>query len=142
MNQSGADISKLDDYRSLLPVGQVWFSVQEVAEILEVSPQYVRDAFEQRKLLGHRHNGRSGRGKEQRRRISIRRDSLLLYLAGSANYDFGLYRERIGELLSALPDGWLEEVPALVESLQRRREEKNAIRRGHATTSAYSGARA
>ncbi|KAF0094748.1 MAG: hypothetical protein E1N59_1752 [Puniceicoccaceae bacterium 5H] len=129
------------DYAHLLPPGQEWFSVREAAELLHVSPQYIRDCFEAGKLFGHRHNGRSRRGQEQRRRVHIRRDSLLLYFAESANYDFSLYRLRLLELLDGLPEPWLAEVPELVRVLQQRQGEKNALRRGHGPSVGYAGRR-
>lgn len=91
-------------FAELLPPDKQWYTVREAALILGRSEQYVRDCFLRGKLLGHSANGRSDRIQEQRRRVQIRREGLVLYLAESANYDFGLLLERVKALLRCLPE--------------------------------------
>lgn len=119
-NELTAANAQTSDFAYLVPTGQEWLTVQEVAAVLGVSDQCVRDCFESGKLCGHRFNGRSVKGQAQRHRLMIRRDSLLLFLAESANYDKQLFLDRFSETLHALPRDWLEDVAKVVEGLERK----------------------
>jgi len=88
-----------------LPPGKTWFSTREVAEMLGRTPQWVRDCFDNQKLLGHITNGKAHPGREQRRPYRIHRDSLLLFLAQTANYTPREFTERIAHILTQLPPG-------------------------------------
>lgn len=94
----------------LLPKDQEWFSPKEVAAIIGKSDQYVRDAFDNQRILGHTSNARSQQ--VRRRSYQIHRDGLLLFLLETANYqpeDFisrvtGLLRHRTSDELECLQD--------------------------------------
>jgi hypothetical protein len=87
----------------LLPEGKEWYTVKEAAYIIGRSTQYVRDCFDNQKLMGHAFNGRSKAGSERRRSYQIPRESLLVYLMETANYRSSDYRERVEQLLNRLP---------------------------------------
>jgi hypothetical protein len=73
-------------FEFFLPPTQRWFSPKEVASIIGKSAQYVRDAFDNQKILGHTLSGRAPKGKEIRKTYQISRESLVLYLMETANY--------------------------------------------------------
>lgn len=73
-------------FEFLLPNRQEWFSPKEVAAIIGKSDQFVRDSFDNQKILGHCCNARAKKGKEQRKSYQIHRESIILYLLETANY--------------------------------------------------------
>jgi hypothetical protein len=73
-------------FEGFLPSTQRWFSPKEVASIIGKSAQYVRDALDNQKILGHTLSGRAPKGKEKRKTYQISRESLILYLMETANY--------------------------------------------------------
>jgi hypothetical protein len=81
-------------FEQLLPDDRLWYTVKEVAVILGRSPQYVRDCFENQKLLGHICNAKAMRGSEQRYSYLIPRQSLILFLMETANYGAGEFLKR------------------------------------------------
>ena len=89
---------------SLLPPERADFTVRETAEILGCSDQYIRDCFDQGKLMGQRANGRILSGHERRRRLRISRESILLYLAENATGDPETVVRRVEALIVSLPD--------------------------------------
>ena len=86
----------------LLPAGKEWFTAKEAACVIGRSAQYVRDCFDNQKLMGHAMNARGKSGSEQRRSYQIPRAALLLYLMETANYQPGDYAGRVRELLREL----------------------------------------
>ncbi|KAF0093449.1 MAG: Uncharacterized protein E1N59_2850 [Puniceicoccaceae bacterium 5H] len=88
-----------DQFDYLLPAGKEWFGVKEAAAILDLSPGFVRDAFDMGKLCGHAHNGSAAKGREQRYERRIPREFLILYLIETANYDTGSAVQRHLEAL-------------------------------------------
>lgn len=73
-------------FERLLPNKKNWYTVKEVAAILECSEQYVRDCFDNQKILGHIWNGKARRGEEKRKTYHVTRESLILFLMETANY--------------------------------------------------------
>lgn len=73
-------------FEQLLPDKKDWYTVKEVAAFLCRSDQYIRDCFDNQKILGHIWNGKAKRGKEQRHSYHIPRESLILFLMETANY--------------------------------------------------------
>ncbi len=78
----------------LLPDRKQWYTVKEAAAVLGRSDQYIRNCFDNQKILGHIWNGKAARGKEQRRSYHIPRESLILFLMETANYCAGDFIER------------------------------------------------
>ena len=89
----------------LLPEGKEWYTSKEAACVIGRSAQYVRDCFDNQKIMGHALNARGQAGSEQRRSYQIPRAALMLYLMETANYHAGDYAQRVGDLLNQLaPD--------------------------------------
>ncbi len=100
---------KLNDHFSfLLPENQEWFSPKEVAAIIGRSDQYVRDAFDNQRILGHAANGRSRN--VRRKNYQIHRDGLLLFLLETANYEPDDFLDRVTTLLRHRTRNELEKV--------------------------------
>ena len=110
-----------DYFRSKLP-NKEWFSPREVATIIGKTDQYIRDAFDNQKILGHVSNAKSPKGKEQRRYYLIHRDGVILYLLETANYDPEDFSERLRELLYNQPMSTLRNLKIVIENLLRKRE--------------------
>lgn len=104
-----AEPDYLDD---LLPPGQTWFTPKEVAALVGRSDQYIRDCFDNQKILGHQFNGRGQRGQEKRRACQIHRRSLQLYLLETANHTPEDFMRRLSTLIRSCPQ-------ALREALSR-----------------------
>jgi hypothetical protein len=83
----------------LLPPNKQWFSPKEVASMIGRTDQFVRDAFDNQKILGHQNNGRARKGKERRRTYQIHREAVLLFLLETANYRPKDFVERLQEIL-------------------------------------------
>jgi hypothetical protein len=92
----------LSPVAGLLPEGKNWFSSKEAACVIGRSPQYVRDCFDNQKIMGHALNARGVAGDEKRKSYQIPRAALLLYLMETANYQGGDYAERILHLAGQL----------------------------------------
>ncbi len=74
-------------FEKMLPDKKEWYSAKEVAAILRCSEQYVRDCFDNQKILGHIWNGRAKPGQEKRYRYQISRQCLVLFFMETANYN-------------------------------------------------------
>ncbi len=83
----------------LLPPDQQWFTPKEVARLIGRTDQYVRDAFENQKILGHQGNARARRGREKRRTYQVHREGVILFLLETANYGPDDFVGRVQELL-------------------------------------------
>ena len=81
-------------FERILPDQKPWYSTKEVAAIIGKSEQYVRDCFENQKILGHTFNGKAKPGKEQRHTHQISRQGLILFLMETANYRASDFIER------------------------------------------------
>ncbi len=81
-------------FENFLPNNQAWYTVKEVAAILGCSEQYVRDCFDNQKLLGHGWNAKAERGKEKRKSYHISRSSLILFFMETANYNAEDFQQR------------------------------------------------
>jgi len=99
---TSADQRSLSPVGRLLPQGKEWFTAKEAAGVIGRSAQYVRDCFDNQKLMGHAMNARGPSGSEQRRSYQIPRAALMLYLMETANYRAGDYAQRLCELLGHL----------------------------------------
>lgn len=84
-------------FEQLLPDDKKWYTVKEAAAILGRSDQYIRDCFDNQKILGHVWNGKAERGKEQRHSYHIPRKSLILFFMETANYQPQDFLERYKE---------------------------------------------
>ncbi|MDR2420113.1 MAG: hypothetical protein LBD40_02235 [Puniceicoccales bacterium] len=91
--------TRLSYFDFLIPEGQEWFSPKEVAMIIGRTDQYVRDAFDNQKILGHTVNGRAPKGEEKRKSYRIHRESVLLYLLETANFEPMDFLQRVAHLL-------------------------------------------
>lgn len=85
-------------FEKMLPDQKEWYSVKEAAAILGCSDQYVRDCFDNQKLLGHIWNAKAKRGQEKRCRYHISRQSLVLFFMETANYHARDFLQRIQKL--------------------------------------------
>jgi hypothetical protein len=108
--------AQMPEFSSFLPKGQEWFTVKEAAAVLGRTPQFVRDAFEQQKLLGFAFNGRGEKDAARRRSIQISRASILIYMMQAANFRSEDFADRVDELVSKLTR---EEKQHLVAALQK-----------------------
>lgn len=98
-------IGELSPVAQLLPGGKEWYTSKEAAVVIGRSAQYVRDCFDNQKLMGHALNARGPAGDEKRKSYQIPRAALMLYLMETANYHAGDFADRILELLNHLqPD--------------------------------------
>lgn len=93
---------ELSPVARLLPSGKEWYTSKEAAQVIGRSAQYVRDCFDNQKLMGHALNARGPAGDEKRKSYQIPRAALLLYLLETANYHAGDYALRIMELIENL----------------------------------------
>jgi hypothetical protein len=83
----------------MIPQGQEWFSPKEVGMIIGKTDQYVRDAFDNQKIFGHASNASTPKGKERRKSYRIHRESIILYLLETANFEPIDFLQHIAELL-------------------------------------------
>lgn len=111
----------LEHYAFLLPQGKEWFSPKEVGAIIGRTDQYVRDAFDNQKILGHLLSGRAVKGAEKRRSYQVHRDALLLYIAQTANYDPPDFVAYIKALLKNRSENQLMELMTCIDSLLQRK---------------------
>jgi len=97
--------STLTPIAILLPEGKEWYTSKEAARVIGRSAQYVRDCFDNQKIMGHALNARAIAGDEKRRSYQIPRAALMLYLMETANYQDGDFAGRVGTLVDRLsPD--------------------------------------
>ena len=82
-------------FEQLLSDNKPWYTVKEVAALLGKSEQYVRDCFDNQKMLGHVWNAKAERGKEKRRTYHISRKCLVLFLMETANFSANDFFDRI-----------------------------------------------
>ncbi|MDR3144474.1 MAG: hypothetical protein LBT64_03170 [Puniceicoccales bacterium] len=88
-----------EHFSFLLPAAKQWFSPKEMAVIIGKTDQYVRDAFDNQKILGHLFNGRAPKGAEKRKTYMIHRENVLLFLFETANFLPDDFMERLCEIL-------------------------------------------
>jgi hypothetical protein len=88
-----------EHFEFMLPPGQQWFSPKEVASLIGRTDQFVRDAFDNQKILGHQNNARARKGQERRRTYQIHREAVILFLLETANYRPKDFIQRIEEIL-------------------------------------------
>jgi hypothetical protein len=91
--------TRLAYFDFMLPEGQEWFSPREVARVIGKTDQYVRDAFDNQKILGHVSNGRAPKGQEKRHSYRIHREGILLYLLETANFEPMDFLRHVADLL-------------------------------------------
>jgi hypothetical protein len=114
-------ISPLTPITKLLPAGKEWYTSKEAARVIGRSAQYVRDCFDNQKIMGHALNARAVAGDEKRRSYQIPREALLLYLMETANYRNGDFAERVETLLESLSMDEKQEIS------NRLREETKSV---------------
>lgn|GEM_PF-3066878 len=84
-------------FEKLLPDKKEWYTIKEVAAILGRSEQYVRDCFDNQKILGHTWNAKAKRGKEKRKTYHVSRESLVLFFMETANYNASDFLFRLAQ---------------------------------------------
>jgi hypothetical protein len=89
----------LQHFAFLVPPNKQWFSPKEVASMIGRTDQFVRDAFDNQKILGHQNNGRARKGRERRRTYQIHREAVLLFFLETANYRPKDFVDRVQEIL-------------------------------------------
>ncbi len=115
-----------EHFEFMLPPGQQWFSPKEVASVIGRTDQFVRDAFDNQKILGHQNNARARKGRERRRTYQIHREAVILFLLETANYRPKDFLARIEEILRNRSPQQLTQLQRYVTS----RLGGGAIRRG------------
>lgn len=105
----------MDQFGFLLTEGKEWYSPKEVGALVGRSDQYIRNLFENQKILGHLSNGRADKGCEKRRTYQIHRDCVILYLLETANYEPVDFMDRLVELLGHRSEEQLEHILELLE---------------------------
>ena len=95
-------MKELSPITRLMPGGKEWYTSKEAAVVIGRSAQYVRDCFDNQKLMGHALNARGPAGGEKRKSYQIPRAALMLYLMETANYQAGDYVQRVEALLENL----------------------------------------
>ena len=94
--------SKAESYEHfafLLPPAKRWFSPKEMAAVIGTTDQYVRNAFDNQKILGHTLNG-APKGTEKRKMYMISRESVLLFLFETANFSPEDFLDRLNYILT------------------------------------------
>ena len=86
-------------YELLFENGKVWYTSKEAAQLLGMSVQFVRDAFQSQELMGHEISS----VREGRRTKLIHRDCLQMYLMQTANYTPKDFIDKIKRLLVRRP---------------------------------------
>lgn len=94
--------SPIAHFSHLLPAGKLWYTPKEMAQVIGRTDQYVRDCFDNGRILGHTLSGRK-KGSEKRRSFQIHRDCVLLFLMETANYTPQDYLEHLLSLLRNRP---------------------------------------
>ena len=84
-------------FEKLLPDKKEWYTIKEVAAILGRSEQYVRDCFDNQKILGHTWNAKAKRGQERRKSYHISRAGLVLFFMETANYSANEFALRLNQ---------------------------------------------
>ena len=84
-------------FEKLLPDKKEWYTIKEVAAILGRSEQYVRDCFDNQKILGHTWNAKAKRGQERRKSYHISRAGLVLFFMETANYSANEFTLRLNQ---------------------------------------------
>ena len=83
----------------LLPRNEEWFSPKAAAAIIGRSENFIREAFENQKIMGHLGNGSAKRDEEKRQSYLIHRDCLLIYMAQTSNYTPHDFVDQVFELI-------------------------------------------
>jgi hypothetical protein len=69
-----------------------------MAAIIGKTDQYIRNAFDNQKILGHLLNGSAPKGAEKRRTYMVSRENILLFLFETANLSLNDFMERLGKI--------------------------------------------
>ncbi|MCQ2955853.1 MAG: hypothetical protein MJ218_01495 [Opitutales bacterium] len=93
-------------FEKLLPDQKKWYTVKEAAAILGRSNQYIRDCFDNQKILGHVWNGKATKGQEQRHSYHIPRSSMILFLMETANYTANDFLTRVKHAEQSVQSEW------------------------------------
>ncbi|MGF1483617.1 MAG: hypothetical protein ACFBZ8_04560 [Opitutales bacterium] len=109
-------------FEHLLPPAQEWFRPAEVARIIGRTDQFVRNCFDNQKILGHTYNSRAPRGRERRRAYQIHRDALLLYLLETANYEPPDFVDRLRDIIAHRSPTELLQIDRAVHQTLRLRD--------------------
>ncbi|MDR2778717.1 MAG: hypothetical protein LBB16_00295 [Puniceicoccales bacterium] len=114
-------IKSYEHFSFLLPASQQWFSPKEMAAIIGKTDQYVRNAFDNQKILGHLLNGSAPKGTEKRRTYMISRESILLFLFETANFSPEDFTDRLGEILKNRSVSQLLKIQRQIDSIIHNR---------------------
>ncbi|MDR1401674.1 MAG: hypothetical protein LBI81_01800 [Puniceicoccales bacterium] len=118
-----------EHFSFLLPTSQKWFSPKEMAAIIGKTDQYVRNAFDNQKILGHLLNGSAPKGSEKRRTYMISRESILLFLFETANFSPEDFLDRLHEILANRSISQLLKIKQKIDSIVGSRNVLFASRR-------------
>jgi hypothetical protein len=121
-----SEVKSYEHFSFLVPA-QRWFSPKEMATIIGKTAQYVRNAFDNQKILGHVLNGSAPRGTEKRRTYMISRENVLLFLFETANFSPEDFLERIAEILANRPVSQLLQIRQKIDSII---DNRNAFQMG------------
>jgi LPS sulfotransferase NodH len=105
----------------LLPESKEWFSPKEMAAVIGKTDQYVRDAFDNQRILGHTLYGRAPKGLEKRRTYMISREYILLFLLETANFLPDDFLVRFCEVLRRRSFNHLMKIRKVIDDLTRIR---------------------
>lgn len=92
--------NEFEKFEFLLPKGQEWFTPKEVGRIIGRSDQFVRNCFNEGKIMGHISVGASKRGSEKRTFMRVHRNGLIIYLLETANYTSEMFLESLKEVVN------------------------------------------
>ncbi|MDR1432812.1 MAG: hypothetical protein LBI61_00530 [Puniceicoccales bacterium] len=88
-----------------------------MAAIIGKTDQYVRNAFDNQKILGHLLNGSAPKGEEKRQTYMISRESILLFLFETANFSPEDFLERLHEILANRSISQLLKIKQKIDSI-------------------------
>jgi hypothetical protein len=111
------DRRSYEHFSFLLPGPQQWFSPKEVAAIIGKTDQYVRNAFDNQKILGHLLNGNAPRGEERRRTYMISRENILLFLFETANFSPEDFLDRLCDVLNNRSVSQLLKIQEIIDNI-------------------------
>ena len=118
-NHSSLSTSRYFDLE--IPEGQMWFSPKEFARLMGVSPQHVRNCFDDKRIFGH---DLSRAGLSKKSRYQVHRDALIFYLLSTANYEDSDFMELFTDALSKCSK---DQLRSLREAIRSRLKVKSFL---------------
>jgi hypothetical protein len=115
------ELKSYEHFSFLLPTSKRWFSPKEMAAIIGKTDQYVRNAFDNQKILGHLLNGSAPKGAEKRKTYMISRENILLFLFETANFSPDDFLDRLVEILLNRSVSQLLKIQKQIDSIVNNR---------------------